>query len=146
MEIRRYADALDRDYRPLRLGAVMFGSFAVLAVLLAAVGLYGVLSFSVAQRTGEFGIRSALGAQRSAIMAHVLTGGLAIVGSGLALGVAVSWFASTTLQSLLFNTEARAIVPYATAAAVLGAVAFVASLVPAWRASSVNPVIALRAE
>ena len=146
LEIRRYSEALDRDYRPLRLGTAMFGSFAVLAVFLAAVGLYGVLSFSVAQRTSEFGIRSALGAQRSSILGLVVGGGLAVVGVGLVLGTLASWFASSTVQALLFNTDARSITPYALSAVVLGVVAVIASVIPAWRASSVSPVTALRAE
>ena len=146
LEIKRYSEALDRDYRPLRLGTAMFGSFAALAVFLAAVGLYGVLSFTVAQRTSEFGIRSALGAQRGRIMALVLGGGLGVVGAGLLLGGLTSWFASTAVQALLFNTDARSIAPYALSAVVLGVVAVIASVIPAWRASSVNPVTALRAE
>lgn len=146
MEIRRYSEALDHDYRPLRLGSAMFGSFAVLAVFLAAVGLYGVLSFTVTQRTSEFGVRAALGAHRGRIVRHVMGGGLGIVGAGLALGGLASWFASSAIQSLLFNTEVRAVTPYAVAALVLGLVAVIASAIPAWRASSVDPAIALRAE
>jgi predicted permease len=146
LEIRRYSESLDADYRPLRLGAAMFGSFAVLSVLLAAVGLYGVLSFTVTQRTSEFGVRAALGARRSRIIGHVMGGGLAIVGAGLALGGATGWLASDAVQALLFNTDARAITPYAVAALVLGVVAVGAAAIPAWRASSVDPAIALRAE
>jgi predicted permease len=146
MEIKSYSEALDRDYRPLRLGSAMFGSFAVLAVFLAAVGIYGVLSFTVTQRTSEFGVRAALGARRGRIVRHVMGGGLGIVGAGIALGGLASWFASSTVQSLLFNTDARAVAPYAVAALVLGLVAVIASAIPAWRASSVDPAIALRAE
>jgi ABC-type antimicrobial peptide transport system permease subunit len=124
----------------------MFGSFAVLAVFLAAVGLYGVLSFTVTQRTSEFGVRAALGARRGRIVRQVMGGGLAIVGAGLALGGLASWFASSAIQSLLFNTDARAVAPYAVAVLVLGLVAVIASAIPAWRASSVDPAIALRAE
>ena len=146
MEVKRYSEALDRDYRPLRLGSAMFGSFAALAVFLAAIGLYGVLSFTVTQRTGEFGVRAALGARRGRIVRHVMGGGLVIVGVGLVLGALASWFASSAVQALMFNTEARAITPFAVAALVLGLVAIVASAIPAWRASSVDPAIALRAE
>jgi putative ABC transport system permease protein len=76
----------------------------------------------------------------------VMGGGLGLVGAGLALDALASWFASSAVQSLLFNTEARAVTPFAVAALVLGLVAILASAIPAWRASSVDPALALRAE
>jgi predicted permease len=146
VEIRPLVEALERDYRPLRLGSAMFGSFAVLAVILAGVGLFGILAFSVAQRTSELGIRSALGASGGNLVRHVMGEGLVVVGVGLAIGGALSWFASTVIETLLFNTTARSGLPFAAAAVVLGLVGIVASAVPAWRAARVDPAIALRAE
>jgi predicted permease len=146
VEIRPLVEALERDYRPLRLGTAMFGSFAVLAVVLAGVGLFGILAFSVAQRTSEIGIRSALGARASDIVRLVMGEGLAIVGAGLVIGGLLSLSATRTVEALLFNTSARSVLPFAIAALVLGLTAIVASAVPAWRAARVDPAIALRAE
>lgn len=146
VEIRPLVEALERDYRPLRLGTTMFGAFATLTVILAGVGLFGILAFSVAQRTSELGIRSALGARRGDLVRHVMGEGLAVVGVGLAIGGAVSWYAATSVEVLLFNASVRSAVPFTAAAVVLGLAAIVASAVPAWRASRVDPAIALRAE
>ncbi len=146
LEIRPLAELLDTDYRPLRLGTAVFGTFALLAVVLAGVGLFGILAFSVAQRTRELGIRSALGARAGDLVRLVVAEGLGVVAIGLVLGGLVSWYASVAVQSLLFNTNVRSATPLAVAAMLLGVVALVASAVPAWRAARVDPVIALRAE
>jgi hypothetical protein len=146
VEIRPLAQLLDTDYRPLRLGTAMFGTFAVLAVVLAGVGLFGILAFSVAQRTGELGIRSALGARAGNLVRLVVGEGLAIVALGLVLGGLASWYASVAVQSLLFNTSVRSAAPFAAAAVLLAVVALCASAIPAWRATRVDPAIALRAE
>ena len=146
VEIRPLAQLLDTDYRPLRLGTAMFGTFALLAVVLAGVGLFGILAFSVAQRTGELGIRSALGARSGDLVRLVVAEGLGIEAVGLLLGGLASWYASVAVQSLLFNTSVRAVVPFVSAAVLLAVVALCASAIPAWRASRVDPAIALRAE
>jgi predicted permease len=146
IEIRPLVEALESDYRPLRLGSTMFGAFAVLTVILAGVGLFGILAFSVAQRTSELGIRSALGARTGDLVRHVMGEGIGIVGVGLVIGGALSWYAATSVEALLFNASVRSAVPFAAATAVLGLAAIVASAVPAWRASRVDPAIALRAE
>ena len=146
VEIRPLAEMLDTDYRPLRLGTAMFGTFAALAVILAGVGLFGILAFSVAQRTRELGIRSALGARAGDLVRLVVTEGLGVVAIGLLLGGLVSWYASVAVQSFLFNTNVRSVTPLAVAAILLGVVALIASAIPAWRAARVDPVIALRAE
>ncbi len=146
VEIRPLAQVLDTDYRPLKLGAAMFSVFAILAVILAGVGLFGILAFSVAQRRGELGIRSALGARAGDLVRLVVTEGLAIVAVGLALGGAASWYASVAVQSLLFDTNVRSGTSFVIAGIVLGAVALLASATPAWRAARVDPAIALRAE
>lgn len=146
VDIRPLAQLLDYDYRPLRLGTAMFGVFALLAAVLAGVGLFGILAFSVAQRTGELGIRSALGARPGSLVRLVVGEGLAIVTVGLVIGAVASWYASVTVQSLLFNTEVRSTTPYVLAGILLGTVALLASAVPAWRAARADPMVALRAE
>ena len=146
LEVQPIAKNLDSDYRPLRLGAVTFGSFAFLTIVLAAIGLYGILAFSVAQRTNEFGIRSALGAQAFDLVASVVREGMVVVVVGVVLGMVLSWYASNAIAALLFQSSARDTLPYVYAAVVLGVVALAASIVPAWRATRVNPAIALRAE
>lgn len=146
VEIRPLAQMLETDYRPLRLGTAMFGAFALLAVVLAGVGLFGILAFSVAQRTGELGIRAALGARSGSLVRLVMGEGLAIVGAGLVLGGVASWYASVAVQALLFDTAIRSTVPFASAAILLVVIALCASAIPAWRATQVDPAIALRAE
>jgi len=146
LEVQPIAKTLDSDYRPLRLGAVTFGSFALLTIILAAIGLYGILAFSVAQRTNEFGIRLALGAQARDLVASVVREGMMVVAAGVALGMALSWYASTAIAALLFQSSARDVLPYVYASVALGVVGFAASVVPAWRATRVDPAIALRAE
>lgn len=146
IEIQPLATALEPDYRPLRLGAYSFSSFALLAIVLAAIGLYGILAFGVAQRTNEFGIRAALGAQARDLVLSVIREGMTVVAVGVALGLAASWYASTAISAFLFHANARDALPYVFAACALGVVALAASVVPAWRASRVDPAIALRAE
>jgi predicted permease len=146
VETRPLSQMLDTDYRPLRLGTTMFGVFALLAIILAGVGLFGILAFSVAQRKSELGIRSALGARARDLVRLVVGEGLAIVGVGLALGGLASWVASVAVQSLMFNTTVRSATPFLLAAITLAAAALCASAVPAWRASRIDPAMALRAE
>lgn len=140
------AKALESDYRPLRMGSATFGSFALLAIILSAIGLYGILAFSVAQRTNEFGIRSALGAQARDLVTSVVREGMLVVAVGVVLGMALSWYASSAIAALLFQSSARDAMPYVYAVVVLGVVAVGASIAPAWRATRVDPAIALRAE
>jgi len=120
--------------------------FAGLSLLLAAVGLYGVLAFLVTQRTTEIGVRMALGARREQVMGLVLTDGLKPALWGLAIGLAGSAAATQLIQSVLYATRPLDAVVYATVIGVLLAVAGVACLLPAWRAARIDPMQALRAE
>ena len=124
----------------------LFEAFSAVALLLAAIGIYGVLAASVAERTREIGVRSALGATRGSIMALVLRQGVALTMSGTIIGVAGGFLASRGLLTLLFNTSRLDPVTYIGVVAILIVVAVIACWIPAWRAARVDPVVALRAE
>ena len=129
-----------------QLSAYLVGGFAVLALMLGVVGLYGVIAYSVSQRTREIGVRMALGAQRSAVHGMILREAGLLAGIGIALGLALSIGASSLMKSLLFGVRAWDLSTLAAVAAVLGAFALLASFIPARRAARVNPMEALRAE
>jgi ABC-type antimicrobial peptide transport system permease subunit len=120
--------------------------FALLALSLAAVGLYGVLAFTVARRTSEIGVRMALGARRSDVRRMVVRQGMSIVAVALGLGVVGALASGRLLASLLFGVSPADPVTYTTVVGVLLVVALVACWVPARRASGVDPAEALRAE
>ena len=120
--------------------------FAGVAMLLAAVGIYGVIAYGVAQRTREIGIRMALGAQRSDMLRMVLRQSLTIVGIGFVVGLAAAFAATRLLASLLYGVGANDLFTYATVVVLLGIAALIASYIPARRATLVNPIEALRAE
>jgi putative ABC transport system permease protein len=129
-----------------RLYAVLLGAFAMLALALAAVGLYGVLSYSVSQRHREFGVRLALGAERGDILRLVVQQGLALTLVGVALGLAGALGVTRFLKTLLFGISPNDPATYAAICALLVAVAFLACWIPARRASRVDPMAALRVE
>lgn len=129
-----------------RFTMLLLGAFAAVALLLAAVGVHGVLSYVVAQRTREIGIRMALGADRSSVRAMVLRQGAALTVGGLTLGLLGALAISGILSSLLFGVGGRDPLTFAGAALLLGAVALLATYLPAGRAARMNPVAALRQE
>jgi macrolide transport system ATP-binding/permease protein len=129
-----------------RASAWLVGSFAVLALLLSVVGLYGVIAYSVSQRTREIGVRMALGAQRSTVYQLILKQAARLIAVGIVAGLAGSIAAATLMRNLLFGTEAWDAFTLITVALVLGSAALLASYLPARRAASVNPLAALRAE
>jgi predicted permease len=129
-----------------KLSASLVLAFAVLSLLLAWAGLYGVLSYLTTQRTGEIGIRMALGAKRDQVLRMMLSDGLRPALYGLVLGVAASAAAVRLIQSMLYGTQPLDPTIFATVAATLLAVAALACLVPAWRASRIDPMKALRIE
>jgi len=127
-----------------RLSVILVTLFSILALLLAAVGLYGVLAYSTAQRTREFGIRIALGAESKSILGLVVRQGLTIVGVGLAAGILGSVILTRLIQSLLYGVSGTDPIALLTAVVVLGLAASLACLLPALRAIRVDPIIALR--
>jgi predicted permease len=129
-----------------RMGAVLLGIFGLLALLLASVGLYGVLAYAVSQRTQEIGIRMALGAPRSKVLRMVLKEGMVLVAAGIGLGVLVGLFATRMLTSLLFTVSAVDPLTFVGMPLLLLLVALLACWIPAWRATKVDPLIALRYE
>ena len=129
-----------------RLLMVLLTSFAALALLLAALGIYGVLSYDVTRRTQELGLRMALGARRGAVLGLVLGQGLRITAAGLAVGLAGAFWAARLIESQLFGVPTFDPLTYVAVAGVLAAVATVSTLVPAWRATRVDPMEALRYE
>lgn len=129
-----------------RFRAQLVGSFAALALVLAAIGIFGVLAFSVSQRTREFGIRMALGAQSADVLRMVAANGLKIVGGGIAIGLAGAAMLTRSLGSLLYGVKPGDPITSVAAPAVLALVALGACALPALRASRVNPAEALRQE
>jgi putative ABC transport system permease protein len=126
--------------------ATLVLAFAVLSLLLASVGLYGVLSYLVTQRMTEIGIRIALGAQREQVLGLALVDGLRPAFFGLVFGLVASAGAVRLIQSMLYKTEPLDPAVFAAVAATLLTVAAIACLVPAWRASRLDPMQALRTE
>jgi len=120
--------------------------FAATALLLAAVGIYGVLSYTVTQRTRDIGIRMALGATQTNIAREVLQQGLLLTGLGVVIGVSAAMVAARLIQSILFGVRSTDFATFVVVSFLLAAIALLASYLPARRASSVNPMIALRCE
>jgi len=127
-----------------RFEAVIYSSFAGLALLLAAVGIYGVMNLLVKQRTREMGLRIALGASRSQVVGLVLKQGLAVASAGLILGVGCAWLAARLMQSALYGAGSPYLATLAVVGAALLGAALVACLIPALRAARVQPMVALR--
>jgi predicted permease len=129
---------------PARISAMLVGAFGLLGLVLASVGVYGVVSYSVSQRTQEIGIRTALGAQRSNVLAMVLKQGMGMALIGTAVGIVLSFLLFRGLSSVLYGVKSTDFVTLSAVSAILLAVAFAASYVPALRATRVDPVVALR--
>ena len=146
IQVTTLASAIDPQIRPWRVGALMFGLFGLLALVVAAVGLFSVVSYLVAQRTHELGVRIALGARASGIVRLVLGRAVGRTLSGIAIGGAGALVIAPWLEPFLFETPARDPLLLGGVALALLATVLLAGAIPAWRACRVEPTIALRAD
>jgi putative ABC transport system permease protein len=145
-DMRTMTEVISRSVWQPRLYAILFGVFAAVALALASVGIYGVMAYSVSERTREIGIRLALGAQRRDVLKLVVAQGvtLALIGAGIGLGAALAL--TRLMQTLLFEVSPTDPLTFAGLAALLSVVALLACYLPARRATKVDPMIALRCE
>ena len=141
-----YQTLIDPQLRSWRLGATLFSAFGLLALTIAAVGLFAVVSYLVSQRTREIGVRLALGGSTSAIARLVVRDAVKMTAVGGVIGIATAVVAAPLLQPLLFETSTREPVVLIAAAVVLSVVTVSAAAVPAWRAGCVSPMIVMQAD
>jgi putative ABC transport system permease protein len=143
-DVKTMEQSVDEALAGHRFNAVLFGTFAGVALLLAAVGIYGVMAFTVAQRTHEIGLRMALGAGRAQVLRAVLEEGMATALLGIVLGTIGAYFVGQTLQGMWYGVQAMDPIAFGAVAVLLLGSALLACLVPARRAASVDPMVALR--
>ncbi|HEY4283414.1 MAG TPA: ABC transporter permease [Chthoniobacterales bacterium] len=141
--VRPFEQVIADSVAPRRLSVVLLGLFAVVAVLLATVGIYGVMSFLVVQRTHEIGVRMALGAQRLDVLKLIITRALKLISVGAVIGVTMALLSTRALQTLLYQVSAFDAATFVLVTCILGLVALVASYIPALRATRADPMIAL---
>ncbi len=144
--LRSMEQVVSQSTSSVKFNTLLLGIFAFLAILLASIGLYGLMAYSVEQRTVEFGIRLALGADAPALRNMVVRQAMTLAGIGIVLGLAAAFAVTRWMSTLLFHVRATDPLVFTTVAVVLGAVAFLASYLPARRAVRVDPLMALRYE
>jgi len=145
-DLRPYESALSGSWFRQRFSMILFTVFSLIALVLAAIGIYGVMSYAVSQRTQEIGIRMALGAKTRDVRALVLGSGARIVALGLVIGLAGSLAFARVLRTLLYHTSDTDPLTLALVSVLLALVAFLACALPARRATKVDPLVALRSE
>ena len=146
LEFHTLAEQVNDSMVQERMLALLSGFFGALALLLAMIGLYGTLSYLVAQRQTEFGIRMALGAEPGSILRLVMRNVVAVLAAGLVAGIGISLAATRVLRQLLFGLGPRDSVTMIAAVVALSVVALIAGYLPARRATKVDPMVALRNE
>ena len=144
--VRTCAQVKDKSVAPRRPNAALISLFGILAVIIAAVGIAGVLAFSVSARTNEIGIRMSLGAEASRVQRMILSEGGRLVGLGLLLGVVGSLMLTSLMQGLLFGVAARDPITLGAVALLMAAIGIAACWIPAARAARIDPGVALRAQ
>jgi putative ABC transport system permease protein len=144
--IQNVADLVSQSVATRRYTLVLVGAFAGVGLLLAAVGVYGVISYATSQRAREFGIRIALGATRGRVVSHVLRRSAVLTALGSVVGIVGSLFLTRSLSSLLFEVSPLDLLSFSAAVTLLAFVSIGASLLPAWRAARVDPIIAMQSE
>ena len=135
-----------RQTSGVRFMGVLLGAFALVALLLTMVGIYGVMAYTVSRQTRQVGIRMALGATRANVLRLVLTGGLTFTAAGLALGTLAALGLTRLLSAVIYGVSATDPLTFGAVIALLALVATVACLIPAARATRIDPIVALRAE
>jgi putative ABC transport system permease protein len=145
-EVLTMEEVISRSVAGRRLNLVLLGTFAVIALVLATAGLYGVISYLVAQRTRELGIRMALGARPSEVVRLVMRQGVLLAALGIGIGVVAAFGLSRFIESLIYGVSARDPLTFCALAALLACVALMATWLPARRASRVDPIVAIRGE
>jgi ABC-type antimicrobial peptide transport system permease subunit len=145
-DVRSMNEVVNRSISKQSLTAILAGLFAFTALVLAVVGVYGVMSYVMGQRAREIGIRVALGASRPQILTMVLRDGVVLIGAGLSVGLGGALLAQRTLKSLLFGVNSIDILSFSGAFVLIGSIALLACYIPARRAASADPNLVLRAE
>jgi predicted permease len=145
-DVRTMDEIVDLNVADRQEQMTLLGCFAGLALLLASIGLYGVLSYAVTQRAREIGIRMALGASASSVIRMIIARGLALTGIGLAIGLAGAWAATRTMKNLLYGVAATDPLTFSSVSVLLALIALIACWAPAHRASRVDPITVLREE
>jgi putative ABC transport system permease protein len=143
---RTMEEVIDSDTQDTRVETILLGAFAALALVLSAVGLYGVMSYTVTQRTREIGIRMAVGAKRTDVLSMIVRHGLGLTLVGVIAGLLLAGALSRSMAGLLFGTSPFDAFTFGSTASLLALVATVSYALPAWRATKVDPMLALRYE
>jgi ABC-type antimicrobial peptide transport system permease subunit len=144
--VRPMTEVISRTLAPRRVNTILITTFGILAVIVAALGVYGLVAYAVSQRRREIGIRMALGADPSAVMGMVMREGLVLAAIGAILGLGGAWAMRRVIESMLYGITPADPIAYIVAAVILITTATVATVIPARRATRVNPVEALRSE
>ena len=144
--IKTMEEVLSDSIAPRRFNLLLLGTFAIVALVLAALGVYGVVAYAVSERTHEIGIRMALGAERSKVVSMIVAQGMRSVVAGLVIGLFGAWTASRLIAGLLYGVQPHDTATFAVTTLALGSIACLACVVPALKAALVDPATALRAE